>query len=755
MTERKVGKARRDFTRMAAGQLRQVRRSVVRRRVRFVGVPGRGASRVEGGRFGWEADGPDAVLELVPETGTLPSGWVELSLTLETEDAEAASPVLQVDAGGASAAVSIRLPMAPDGRVRALVRLPDAARALRLGPVTRRTRFRIADARAVELGQAEATLRMAWPLALRLLREPERIGQVARRYMGMLRSEGLRGLDGMLGEKSRGQLSLEHYEDWIRQYETLTDAAREELRGAVAALPYQPLVSVVMPTYNTPAVWLRRALDSVRAQLYPHWELCIADDASPSPEVRQVLEEYAHRDERIRFVVRPENGHISAASNSALELVRGEFVALLDHDDELSVDALARVVEELNAHPDADIVFSDEDKLDTQGHRYDPYFKPEWNLDLFRSQNLISHLGVYRTERLREVGGFRRGFEGSQDYDLALRVVERTTPERIRHIPRVLYHWRAIPGSTALDVGEKDYASTAARRALQEHLDRTASGARIEPGPQAALHRARYPLPSPLPAVTVILQTRGGADASPRQQALRLATDYPTVEWRSAAPAASPSEAANLAAREARGEVLVFLDADLEPQAPGWLAELVSHALRPEVGAVGAKLCHADGTVEHAGLVLGMGPEGLAGYPHRGLARAAPGHVGRAVVIQQFSAVSASCLAVRRAHFEAVGGFDAEHLPDVWRDVDLCLRLRERGLRTVWTPYAELTWRGRHGAGQEEGDSRVRAGAWLQARWGETLRRDPFHSPNHALDWEDLRLAWPPRVRPSGGANVP
>ncbi|MFP2934559.1 glycosyltransferase family 2 protein, partial [Pyxidicoccus sp. 3LG] len=408
---------------------------------------------------------------------------------------------------------------------------------LRLGPVNRRTRFHLADARAVELGRAEATLRMAWPLALRLLREPERIPQVARRYLGALRAGGLRGLDGVLGEKSRGRLSLESYEDWIRQYGTLTDADREELRRAVEALPYKPLVSVVMPTYDTPEVWLRRALDSVRAQLYPHWELCIADDASPSPDVRRVLEEYASRDARIRFVIRPANGHISVASNSALALARGEFVALLDHDDELPEDALVRVVETLNAHPDADIVFSDEDKLDEQGRRYDPYFKPEWNLDLFRSQNLISHLGVYRTERLREIGGFRQGFEGSQDYDLALRVVERTTPERIHHVPRVLYHWRAIPGSTALDVGEKGYASTSARRALQEHLDRTASGGRIEPGPNGALHRVRYPLPTPPPTVTVILHTHEDADA--RREALRRATDYPDVEWLAAPGAGS------------------------------------------------------------------------------------------------------------------------------------------------------------------------------------------------------------------------
>ncbi|RKG81377.1 glycosyltransferase family 2 protein [Corallococcus terminator] len=737
---------RRKLARLTRDAVHEVRMGLTRPTVPLTPEPVTGMTSDSGGPFEWLADGAGALLALTADTEPLPTGWTQLSFQLRTEAPGAASPVLVVDTGVAGAQQSIRLPWDANGRVHALVRLPDTVRALLLGPVNRATRFRLTDVRAMRVGRTEAALRTSWPLALRLAKEPQRIPQVARRYLGALRTGGLQGVDGVLGQKSQGTLSLEGYEDWVARYDTLTDADRDSLRRAAEALPWKPRVSVVMPTYNTPEVWLRRAIDSVRAQLYPHWELCIADDASRQPHVRAVLEDYAQRDARIRFVVRPANGHISAASNSALALAQGEFVALFDHDDELPEDALLRVAQTLNAHPDADIVYSDEDKIDSRGRRFDPYLKPAFNLELFRTQNLISHLGVYRTERVREVGGFRVGFEGSQDHDLALRVVERTTPERIQHVPRVLYHWRAIPGSTALAAGEKDYASIAARKALQEHLDRTEPGARIEPGANASLQRVRHPLPTPRPRVTVILQARTASEATARLDAWRAATAGGwDVDWRVAS--GSPEQAsasANAAARDAPGEVLVFLDADLSADSEDWLAELVSQALRPEVGAVGAKLLAPDGRVEHAGFVLGMGADGVAGGPYRGLSRESTGHVGRAAVQQRVSAVSAACLAVRRSVFESVGGFDADVLPGPWRDVDLCLRLAAHGLVTVWTPHAVLI----HAtvpASPEADLLSSSAATVFKARWKETVDDDPFHSPNHALGNGPLRFAWPPR----------
>ena len=236
-----------------------------------------------------------------------------------------------------------------------------------------------------------------------------------------LKTGGINALGRRFLERAR---ATSDYQRWIGAYDTLSDTDRAAIRRHIDRLAYKPLISVVLPTYNTPEKWLRLALESVRMQLYPHWELCIADDASSQPHVRRVLEEYRALDSRITLVLREHNGHISAASNSALAMARGEFVALLDHDDELPEHALYMIAVELNAYPEADIIYSDEDKIGEGRQRYDPYCKPDWNPDLFTGQNFVSHLGVYRTCRVRAVEGFRVGYEGSQDWDLAMRIIE-------------------------------------------------------------------------------------------------------------------------------------------------------------------------------------------------------------------------------------------------------------------------------------------------------------------------------------------
>ena len=321
------------------------------------------------------------------------------------------------------------------------------------------------------------------------------------------------------------------YASWVAAYDTLTPEGADRIRQRLAGLSRKPLISVLLPVYDAPEKWLVRAIESVRRQLYPHWELCIADDASRQPHVRRVLERYQRRDpDRIKVVLRDTNGHISAASNSALALAHGEFIALLDHDDELRPHALACVALELDAHPEADLVYSDEDKVDENGHRYDPYFKPDWNPDLFNVQNFISHLGVYRTLLVREVGGFRVGYEGSQDWDLAMRVIERSAPERIRHIPRILYHWRSVPGSTALLIGAKNYAAQAAEKVISEHFTRIGVEARLSPT-KGSYWRVHYPLPAPAPRVTLIIPTRNRLEVlRPCLESLLGRTTYPDFE---------------------------------------------------------------------------------------------------------------------------------------------------------------------------------------------------------------------------------
>ena len=573
----------------------------------------------------------------------------------------------------------------------------------------------------------------------------------------------------------RARYRAEYQHWWIRRCDRLSSRDIRAIQQTTAQLTYQPLLSVLMPVYNTDERWLRRAIESVQHQLYSNWELCIADDRSTDPRVGEVLREIQSSDPRLRIHFREVNGHISAASNSALALASGEFIVLLDHDDVLPRHALAAVVHELNRHPDADIVYSDEDRIDEAGRRYDPYFKPDWNPELFYSQNLISHLGVYRTAMVRQVGGFREGFEGSQDYEMALRVVEQTQPARIRHIPLILYHWRAIPGSAALDVHQKSYATDAARLAVEAHFTRTGVEATIEPAPHAPYYqRIRYRVPEPRPHVTIIIPTKDRTELlstcvtsivsrSTYRQFDVVIVDNGSTEPESHAyfervqqdPCISVlridgpfnfSRINNQAAERARGSLLCFLNNDTEVISPDWLEEMVSLAVRDGVGAVGAMLYYPSNTMQHAGVVLGLG--GIASHPHRGERRGMPGNYGRAALTQTMSAVTAACMVLRKDTFEAVGGFD-ETLAVAYNDVDLCLRLGARGFRNVWTPYAELyhfeyVSRGDdlHGANLPRFLAESQA---MRDRWQGQLDADPYYNPNLSLTRADLWFAYPPR----------
>jgi glycosyltransferase involved in cell wall biosynthesis len=573
----------------------------------------------------------------------------------------------------------------------------------------------------------------------------------------------------------RKKSQLANYEDWVKKYDLLTTADRQAIMIRISALEYQPLISVVMPVYNVRRKWLRRAIESVRRQLYPNWELCIADDCSPAPHVRKILEEYAAKDRRIKITFREQNGHISAASNSALELASGEFVALLDHDDELPEHALYLIAEELNSHPDADLIYSDEDKIDGRGRRYDPHFKTDWNPDLLYSMNFVSHLGVYRTSILRKIGGFREGYEGSQDYDLALRFVEQVPANHVRHIPHILYHWRAVPGSVAFKADQKEYAYEAARKAIRSHFERLGKTATVS-SRYHYYNCVSYPLPSPLPLVSLVITTRDRADLLREVVAgiLEL-TDYDPVELLIVDNQSSDPEALalfreiekdcrvrviqydapfnfsainNLAVRLAQGEIVGLVNNDIRIISQKWLKEMVRHALRPEIGAVGAKLYYADETVQHAGIIAGLG--GVAGHPHKHLPKNSPGYFCRAQVIQNFSAVTGACLVMRRRVFDEVGGLDEVNLSVAFNDVDFCLRLRELGYRILWTPYAELCHlesasRGRDDIPIQE-DRFKREIAYMSKRWGDRLFSDPYYNPNLSLETSDFSLAFPPRA---------
>ncbi len=558
------------------------------------------------------------------------------------------------------------------------------------------------------------------------------------------------------------QLQGRPYRDWVDKFDTLGQTDRNAIAARIATLP-QRLISVVMPVYNPQERWLSAAIELVRGQLYPHWELCIADDASTEPHVARVLAQAA-RDPRVKIVRRAENGHISAATNSALPLASGDFVALMDHDDLLPDHALYMVAEEIHAHPDADLIYTDEDQVDGRGRRCQPHFKTDWDADLVLGQNMVSHLAVYRRTLLNQLDGLRGGLDGSQDHDLVLRASEATTPARIRHIPAILYHWRQT-GQGSFSETAPERCAAASRRAIVGHLGRsvTASTA-VEPNPTLPLWtRVVRHLPDPAPLVTVIVQasdrpdllasviTRvldataypalellvvdaGGAPAT-QEQLARLGQN-PRVQVLRNENAESSAALINRAAAQARGEVLVLLDRDIEVTSPDWLDELVVQALRPDVGAVGAKLLDQAGRVRHGGLVLGVGPDGIAASYEPSATREAPGYAGRLQLLREVSAVSSACLAVRRTVFRQVGGLDAENLARHYHDVDFCLRLRAHGYRVLWTPYAELTHAEPDAPGGEDA-------ATMRARWGATLAADPFYNPNLSLRDGHYQLAAP------------
>ena len=565
------------------------------------------------------------------------------------------------------------------------------------------------------------------------------------------------------------------YDEWVRCYDTLTDQNREQIKSRINQLHKAPLISVVMPVYDPPLDMLEDAIRSVQGQLYPNWELCIADDTSTDKDICKLLQRYADNDSRIKVIFRRENGHISAASNSALELVSGEYIALLDHDDLLSEQALFWVADAIVSHPGAGLIYSDEDKIDQSGRRYDPYFKPGWNPDLFLSQNMICHLGVYRTDLVRQLGGFRKGYEGAQDYDLALRCTEQLAHHQIVHIPRVLYHWRSHPGSTAQAGSEKNYALLAGESALNDHFARAQIAAEAELL-NFGMYRARYFIPAPAPLVSLIIPTRNGLDLikqcvdsifakttyknyeilvvdnnsdDPKTLAYfaSLAGDNRIRFLRDERPF-NYSALNNAAVQQVRGEYVGLLNNDVEVISPKWLEEMMGLAIQPGVGAVGARLWYPNDTLQHGGCITGIG--GVAGHSHKYLPRGQFGYFARAQLIQTLSAVTAACLVIKKSIYQAVGGLDETNLKVAFNDVDFCLRVREAGYRTVWTPYAELYHHESATRGIEDTpEKQLRFSdevRYMKNRWGDALVNDPAYSPNLTLVHEDFSYAWPPRV---------
>lgn len=568
----------------------------------------------------------------------------------------------------------------------------------------------------------------------------------------MYRKHGMIGMFAMSNREYfllRPQNSTISYYDWLKERETLVDKCDANT----------PLISIVTPVFNTNTKLFEEMIDSVRAQTFQSWELCIADDASTKQDMCDVIAKAARRDSRVRYICRKENGHISLATNSAIKEARGDWIVFLDHDDLLRKDALCEVASVINTHSDAGLIYSDEDKIDRYGFRYDPHLKPDWNPDLLRSQNYISHLCAIRRDLIESVGKVRAGFEGSQDYDLILRVSALLNDEQIHHIPKILYHWRAQSDSVAMESGAKPYAWEAGQKALQSYLDNVVPGAIAQKGEIIHTYRVKYPLPEHQ-KVSLIIPTRdGGNHLRDCVESIRRKTYYnnyeiiivdnqsrdektlaylqklstsPNIRVMKYNASFNFSAINNEAVKYAEGDIIGFINDDIEIINGGWLDELVRHAMRPEVGAVGAKLFYDNDTIQHGGVMVGVG--GIAGHAHRSFPRASSGYFGRLKVIQNFSAVTAACMIVHRALFEAVGGFDEKNLSIAYNDVDLCLKLKQAGYYNVWSPYAQAYHHESISRGQEDTpEKRCRfesEAAYMSDTWHAILRNDPCYNPN-------------------------
>jgi glycosyltransferase involved in cell wall biosynthesis len=544
------------------------------------------------------------------------------------------------------------------------------------------------------------------------------------------------------------------YKIWLSRHE-IGPARLAKLRVEGEGMRYRPLVSVLTPVYDIDEVWLRRSIESVRAQTYGRWELCLVDDGSTRPHVAKVLAEYAAKDERIRVARHERNAGIIAASATALGMARGDFVALLDHDDELSPDAIHEVVAALQ-DGETDVIYSDEDKLDEQGQRVEPFFKPDWSPDLLLSMNYICHLTVARRALVEQVGGFRTGFEGSQDYDLLLRLTERT--QQIAHVPKVLYHWRKVPNSAATTRSAKPYALEAGARAIAEALERRGIAGSVVV-PHTGTYRVVYTIPDP-PLVSIIIPTRDRVDLLRTCiESIERKTNYPryeilVVDNESSDPATLSyldqvrarhrvvayhqpfnwSAINNFAVQHAKGELLLFMNNDMEIIASDWLDAMVEHGQRSEVGVVGAKLLYPDGRLQHAGVVLGFG--GVAGHAFKYFPGDDRTYFHLPQVVRNASAVTGACMMVRRDVFAQVGRFD-EQLRVAFNDIDFCLRVRAEGKLIVYTPFAEIYHHesASRGARHPPEDETL-----MRQRWAKVLPQDPYYSPNLTLDSEDYGL---------------
>jgi glycosyltransferase involved in cell wall biosynthesis len=571
-----------------------------------------------------------------------------------------------------------------------------------------------------------------------------------------------------LNALNRGPIA-ETYESWIALYDTLTPGERNKIRDEIANFVSRPMISLILCASGKGIGAIEKSILSIRKQLYPEWELCIVTDSSLDEQAFEELHTLVRQDQRIGLLPRQPEQDISAALNSAISHASSDFIALANADDELAEHALYWVAKEILAHPDADLVFSDEDYIDNSGIRTDPVFKPDWNPALMLSRDAFGSLGVYRKKIMENAGGWKGGLSRQARHELVLRCELQTQPARIRHISRILYHQR-------LDAhGSDTTAELAARgRPIEEVLAKKGITAQVKGSPQG--YEVNYPTPVPLPHVSILIPTTGNpALFGPCLESILKRTTYDNFEVlvlvnqvqfthreRAATLALATADARvkirsysdrpfnyswinNWGARQAQGEFLLLLNDDTEIISADWIEKLIARVSFSGVGAAGPMMYYADNTIQSAGVILGIG--GIAHHVFSGEPRGATGYFGRACLEQDFSCITAACMAIRKDLFFQVGGFD-EKLPAAFNDVDLCMRLRQAGWRIIWTPTVELYHKeskslGRHDAGVRA-KQHLADIALMRMRWGPLLDSDPYYNRNLSLRYS-YELAFPPR----------
>lgn len=541
----------------------------------------------------------------------------------------------------------------------------------------------------------------------------------------------------------------------------------EAMKKEIASFKHKPLLSIVMPVYNVDPKWLSLAIESIKNQWYTNWEICIADDKSTKSETLDFLKTI--NDKRIKIKFLEKNLNISGASNEALKLANGEYIVLMDNDDEITVDAFYEVVKAIN-EKSAEFIYSDEDKLEMDGNYSNPYFKPDFSQDMFYAQNYLSHLSVIKKELIDKVGGWELGLEGAQDYDLYLKVLEYT--KNIVHIPKVLYHWRKIPGSTASEFSDKSYAQDAGKKALQNSLLRKHIDATVENGTYPGTYRVSYALKN-TPLVSIIIPFKDkpelldmcinsilgkstysnfeiiGISNNSTQNATfemikKLQQQDKRISFFEHNVPFNYSEINNYAVDNfANGEQIILLNNDIEIISPSWIEEMLMFSEREDVGCVGAKLYYPNNTIQHAGVIIGLG--GVAGHSHKYFPKDHPGYFIRLNIVQNLSAVTAACLMVKKSVYKELNGLNEENLKIAFNDVDFCLRVQEKGYVNVFTPYCEAYHHESISRGHEDNPEKVARFnsevEYMKSRHCDIINKgDPYYNVNLTLQREDFSL---------------